>query len=1216
MESLVSNACIRVLVVPFGPISSSAFKHYFSSLCKLSTISLQQVTPFPGYSTSTSCFEFQNWQEGELRFNFVVQPEEVEDSQTLHHLGWHNLQAHKKCVAIIGICDCPNTSDLRASLDDFQKLVAKYPEGTVSRWCAFNMTDSQLEDEECLKHLLSNGMDIFPPEKLLEEGRTSFDYHMEVVLTNMASTLLEHFEAIVKEGLKNIALVENTKRSSQNEGDTRSRVDSNIDILLHGATYAGDEAIAASLNESKTKKRKIGRLEAWIGGYSLLAGSPRDALNFFNRSILNCATNGDIAWQGVALEGSACALYILKKDGLIRTNSSSSIRSSKTTRNATSLSRKMTSQDDASSLASSTNGDDDDSRKIIPDVKAALLKGAGLYGKVPGFWPLEAKVSLKLASYMASVELTPKLQQETFHIIFRLFRKAYTELKRSRMKPDVPLSVPDGLTADEKQEFVNDFIDKQQKKGEKLFRNICIQSALLFEHFSLRRKTSFFLHEASTHDSNWGDSFKLLQLSANRLGIHPVYSRQSVNVDPIEVKETEPESGGPSKSWTIIKQLMLQYLVEAAQNAGKSNYAIDYALQLMNLMRDNPQQQLELCDIISACVSVGGYFHLSNPCCFPKVNGVELLDIPPHLKSHKRMMRKSSLGADKGESPLFYSPFQEDEKRQGLNDNDNMPSWKPSKRWVQNEISSMIVTLCNPVAFTVRIDEIYLDIVLFSGSGEETMEDITSVECHRTCLTLKENEPHHRVTLSARPLRPGRYVLLGCVVSALGLISRHPISEPVQVEVVHEMPSISISHLTSRQKAALKKQATLLDGEHLPFEMEIHCTSGVQIGECNIDGFASFEPPNSSAYKKKEMLTHPVLYDSSNLNVFYEMVDQQHELSKNMVKHGADEEEDSEYLITCSTMIQSQKPKVAAVLLGLDETNVSFEKQLTALRNERATLCTPLRCALTVVAKRGCKNVTIQISYSAENLQTERRSRMSLDIQVVPSMRILFVDIRQGPAKNSEYLIQADIRNNCDLPFQVEARSLLDPTNTPIDQIDVRPNSLHRLVFSTDKPDAMVDDALEWIKESFSLHWVCLDDSRRSGTISWDGATLAKHALERLNSGTLHLAIEEAGEGNLDVVLSNRGEDTIQDLSVDICIRPGTLAGEIGWNGALSFHVQNLEPTQSVTHPIAYKIIRPAATKSVVSKTDEQNRLQLVVCAVEACGKQRTWSTNHVLQLD
>jgi len=1139
-RALVEHACIRVLVVPIGKTPVSKLEKQLRTLLRFSRISRGQVTPFGDLADLAfeSQRDFQGWAEGDLRFHFQAIGE-ADDDQSLGRLGWYNLQPHRRIAAILGVCDWPSVErDIESALSEFQCLVDKFSERTVARWCAFNMTDPQSLDDGVLNSLIERGMEYFDVEKVYEDGTSSYNLRMEMVLCNMSTKILEEFNKIIKEGLQKVGMLATKQSAGTNLEEASS--DPFMDIILRGATFPGDKAASQKLSDSKSRKRMSGRVQAWIAGHALLAGSPRDALDLYNAAIKDSASANDGAWEAVALEGSASALYL------------------------------------ASSL--------DD---YLGDVSGALKKSASIYAKVPGFWKLQAECALKYASYAPN---------EREHVIASLSAVASKQLSiaqkgGSGRGPRPPM----GLDAEGREEFKSNFLERQQKEAALLFRNVALQSALLFEQAGFIRKSSFFLHLAASHEPNWMDALRLMQRAAERIGIAPRFTVRE-DTEKGDVVETDV-------AWKTVRQFMLQSLVEAAQNAGEGQLAVDYVLQLFNILpKDDEFAQKEVYEIISSSISMNGFSFLEKTCPFPCLEGILLPDASPELQLFKRHRVASKTANGNPSGGLFYSPFASANGAAEL-------GAEIDKIWVQNEISSVSVLLSNPTAIPIRVDAISLDI---SPTG--------AMECHRMSLTLRPREKRHRLFLSVRPLVVGEFVIQGCEISALGLRSRHAISLPFKVQVVQAMPYISFEHLTHRQVVALESPIDLYEGEEFPIECEMHSTSGVHITECKFDAFVSFEPPNAHVYRHHVV---PQDYDSAHLEEIirafgdsppvqnYSRHDSRRESigePNDTISDASSESSVAEYRITSSTTIESQRNKVLQVVLGLEESSNRIE---SAMRKLGGTLCVPQRFRLRILAQRGCTNATIQIAYSADELSMERRFRMAFELNVLPSMQVLHLDVLPDPAFDegkSRFLLVLDIRNNADISFALEAYDIEAQESRPV-TLEVLPISIHRLVIQFQNENVEpVDDVLSWVSARFRLDWRCKSSSSRGGLLTVNNAVVSKSAAAHLNSGILRMSLECLKESSeLLITVRNLGKDRSFDgLSVNLLVKRKPALAMIAWDGSLSVHIDRLGPGEEHNYKLGYKLLRQRRGDGELD--DEKTTVDFLLVADDECCSQRSWS--------
>jgi len=956
--SIRCHASIKIEVKPLGAISPSVFKHYFKALSKLSQFSLKEVTPF-----ETSALKLD---DGSLAFNFVVSGSKDEGFEVFKY------QSHLKTMAVVGICDCSEIGSLTDVEDEFKTFVASQRGKVLSRWCAFGITDEQMKDSEMLQRLIHGGMEIFPPERMTDEGRTSVECHMSVVLGNLCFDLLQRFDSIVNEGSE--AIIEVLKQptggmrlpvlgkkllsyNSRAKPETPQRADS-LMIEMVGEDF-----------EKLSSKQQAGRIGSFIAGHAMLGCCYRQALQLYNDSIVHCRESGDKLWQAIALEGCASSLFLLKQEP----DAGHSI---------------MTDDpiDDVYGFMPPTDTEsvefiDETKLVLIQDVQEALRKAANLYSSVKLVWPLEANATLKLARYLA--RCGGRYRTDTLNIIGILLRKAAREHEGPRIRHS---------SADTETHSANS--ETHQRALGLLFRNICIHSAIIYEHFGLTRKSAFLLQQASFHEMNWGDSLRLLQMAAERIGVVPVYS------------STKPNCS--FTSWTLIKREILTQLVDAAQNADKRHLAVDYALQLLELLPAETSCHVELSEIIRSCVSVDGFFRLDSTCCFPKLRFIKLQGVPDNLKFHK---------SKKPNKTIFFTPGAKTGPFDSL--------------WVTNEVYGLAIELDNPIGLEVCLDSIKL----FS-----LCEDISNVECHVSSLKLKPYEHHHSAVVFIRPLRPGIYKLAGCEISSMGLISNHYFETPVEVTVIKEMPSIFIRRLSS--KIPIDSRLEFYEGEEFTVEVEMQSQSLASIDDCSLDISLMCTPPPA---KRDVSAYDPTIIDS-------------------IFKRASEPKEKQaipDYLLSLSSKVGSQYSKVQLMFPNLPEQNSILRQQVE--QNRDGLL--PLFYSLDILAVKECRKAQIDFSYSPVQGDFERRCSFQFDCNIEQVLEILYVDIQRCDSRS--LLCSVDVQNQSSQThiFKVSAGTDI----LAMQEID--PFSITRVHYVIPNPSRQWDDVLSWLKDTVSFKW-------------------------------------------------------------------------------------------------------------------------------------------------
>lgn len=179
--------------------------------------------------------------------------------------------------AAIGIISCEHAPDnISEVYDEFEKKAKEYPEMQIVRCLAFNPNDVQItQDAKSRADLV-----MFPPgygDHLMN--------HMEVVMHDFAACMLSVFEQ------KMLTL-------SPGAISLTSFVDSAefLGSALSLAAFAAED-------EAQKRKRKYARVQKLMGDYSLLAGSPLDAMEHYNTAIELSRVSQDWIYTSASVEG-------------------------------------------------------------------------------------------------------------------------------------------------------------------------------------------------------------------------------------------------------------------------------------------------------------------------------------------------------------------------------------------------------------------------------------------------------------------------------------------------------------------------------------------------------------------------------------------------------------------------------------------------------------------------------------------------------------------------------------------------------------------------------------------------------------------------------------------------------------------------------------------------------------------------------------------------
>lgn len=133
--SIETSSMIRVAVLPIASIPSLLFRDYAAMLLRYHTVSLNSISSF--YTEhQKSPFAHQPWESGSLRFKFILGGSPPSP--------WEDFQSHRKILAVIGICHCPSSPDLRSVSNQFTAACKSYSSSLVQRCFAFCPGDSQV----------------------------------------------------------------------------------------------------------------------------------------------------------------------------------------------------------------------------------------------------------------------------------------------------------------------------------------------------------------------------------------------------------------------------------------------------------------------------------------------------------------------------------------------------------------------------------------------------------------------------------------------------------------------------------------------------------------------------------------------------------------------------------------------------------------------------------------------------------------------------------------------------------------------------------------------------------------------------------------------------------------------------------------------------------------------------------------------------------------
>ncbi|ETV94837.1 hypothetical protein H310_11503 [Aphanomyces invadans] len=357
------NSQILVYVMPVGNMSPRMYMEGVKMLQASSDIPMSSLTRPGGYSSELSPFRSLSW-DSSTSFVYRFEDTTSNASSVSTPVPCEDVHAWNRPLAILGLCHCPSTANLRDAYTDFKRVAANYPSAILQKVYAFEHAfgDGTLDDVSALDDLV-----MFPLAAPLTDGHTTVSLHLQVVLDAMTVTILMSLESTVRGVLRQHQQQQaaSTDLSESVFGLLNTHIDppsftlaSSVPPAFLGTTTTGSSttplrtgsgnstliprpsgvsnaASAMDLSGGGTSlhgasSRKVGRSSAryrqekLVADYALLVGCVADAMEFYATAIdglrdeekraSNAArvhtTNGDGLWLAAALEGYITALYL------------------------------------------------------------------------------------------------------------------------------------------------------------------------------------------------------------------------------------------------------------------------------------------------------------------------------------------------------------------------------------------------------------------------------------------------------------------------------------------------------------------------------------------------------------------------------------------------------------------------------------------------------------------------------------------------------------------------------------------------------------------------------------------------------------------------------------------------------------------------------------------------------------------------------------------
>eukprot|EP00854_Cymbomonas_tetramitiformis_P007347 gene7347-8744_t len=278
--SIEREAEISIAVVPVGGLSPAKFKEYAKLLTAWNRIDLRDLRATYDSDNSNqgwrrSPFGKLPWEAGCLRFHFVEEAPQDSPSSAAA------LNARSN-FAVIGICHCPATDDLRMAYQEFLALRAGSSRlNAPVMWClAFEPTGAAHEQVELEVEQRREKLFVVPP--LTHQLKMHVQTMMELLSCSVLSALEEQF------------------RQTQVEC---ARIEAALAPSLPDLARMPSERRRRGNALSLAQRLRLGRL-------CLLAGSPADAHDLFEAASVELSSLAEHRLQGQALEGVVAATLL------------------------------------------------------------------------------------------------------------------------------------------------------------------------------------------------------------------------------------------------------------------------------------------------------------------------------------------------------------------------------------------------------------------------------------------------------------------------------------------------------------------------------------------------------------------------------------------------------------------------------------------------------------------------------------------------------------------------------------------------------------------------------------------------------------------------------------------------------------------------------------------------------------------------------------------
>ncbi len=499
-QTLSANSSSEIILIPLlGKVERAAhqerecggvwgeggwFSRYSSIIRRFSVVPIQDLTAPGAWTKSERGLNAFSWAEGCLRFHFVVNEDGSDSSGSAYgNSVWAELQANRHVYGAIGLVHAPsigeNTSfeDLDTELNSYTD---RYEHLMVKRVFVF---DHDFDAGSIPGFNASRHVVLPPAPKGLEplQEATIMERFLAEPLYDVAVNLILGYDTVVK--YCSLVSSPSSSRSFPLKGISKSMLPS-LSAFPNKTTTGKDSSGGGGLFENvgniKRDKQYMSRLRKYMGDIALLAGSPEDAMYFYDSAISEL--KADRTWLASALEGSAAAFFSIKDPDYPITVSSGL---------SSFISKVITSSSSSSPGNAYSSG----------AVAAGSEKGALIRGSLDMLSRIvveRCSSSLKCMSEkkeLRILELELWFKLARFHLSNGTVDAAIDCILRAQ---DIHLSNP------------------------RYEMERAMDAAVLCHNMGLRRKAAFFVYVASTHCkalNDWDTCHALARISAKAYGI-------------------------------------------------------------------------------------------------------------------------------------------------------------------------------------------------------------------------------------------------------------------------------------------------------------------------------------------------------------------------------------------------------------------------------------------------------------------------------------------------------------------------------------------------------------------------------------------------------------------------------------------------------------------------------------------------------------------------